>query len=102
MHTIETLQTIHVTKTFISGAALDDKLRLSGYDDDDVAFQKSAISYAQQVILMIEKEKFPKSTILNVSQLDDIDYIVTDIIFEPEIEKKLMDMNISVINVNNS
>lgn len=100
LHAIETLQSIHVTKAFLSGAAVDENLRLSGYNDEDVAFQKSAIVYSQQVILMIEKGKFPKSGFSNVGSIEDVDYIVTDIDLNDEYKRQLEAANVQLVDAN--
>ncbi|MGM0125572.1 hypothetical protein IGI37_002971 [Enterococcus sp. AZ194] len=100
LHTIETLKSIHVTKAFLSGAALDERLRLSGYNDEDVAFQKSAIVYSQQVILMLENGKYPKSGFSNVGSIEDIDSIVTDVVFDDERTRQLESANVKLVDAN--
>ncbi|CAM3301173.1 DeoR/GlpR family DNA-binding transcription regulator [Vagococcus fessus] len=99
LHTMETLKSIHVKKAFLSGAALDSKFRLSGYTDEDVAFQKNAILYSEQVVLMIEKGKFPKSGFSIVGNIEEVDYIVTDIPLNSELVRKLEAVDVQLIEV---
>lgn len=76
--TAEMLRDFHVSKSFISGAALSSQLILSGYYDDDVEFQKNAIAAAQETILMIDSSKFGQTAIFTVAPLSQFDYLITD------------------------
>lgn len=76
--TVQMLTQFHVSKAFISGAALSEQLILAGYNEHDIAFQKNAIQAADQTILMVDHKKFGTPAIYSVCSLDEIDYLVTD------------------------
>lgn len=78
------LKDFHVSKAFLSGAALSSQYILSGYHDDDVEFQRNAIGAAQEVILMINSNKFNQTAILNVAHVSEVDYLITDKELPPE------------------
>lgn len=77
-HTVSLLKDFHVSKAFLSGAALSGNYVLSGYYDEDVAFQKAALSAAQETILMMDHSKFNKTAILSVAPLSKFDCLITD------------------------
>jgi DeoR/GlpR family transcriptional regulator of sugar metabolism len=87
--TAKMLGDFHVNKAFISGAALSENLILTGYYDDDVAFQKMAIASAKETVLMIDSSKFGKAAILAVAHLSEVDYLVTDKVLDKD-ERKLI------------
>ena len=76
--TVHMLTQFHVSKAFISGAALSEQLILAGYNEHDIAFQKNAIQAADQTVLMADHRKFSTPAIYSVCRLDEIDYLVTD------------------------
>jgi DeoR/GlpR family transcriptional regulator of sugar metabolism len=83
-YTTSSLGNFHVDKAFLSGAALNDDFVLTGYYEDDVAFQKQALSSSKSAILMIDSSKFGKSAIQAVSPLSAFQYLVTDADLGPE------------------
>lgn len=72
------LKDFHVSKAFLSGAALSRQFILTGYYDDDVEFQKNALTAAGKVILMIDSSKFEQTAIFNVAPLSMVTYLITD------------------------
>lgn len=82
--TAKMVEDFHVSKSFISGAALSSQFVLSGYYDDDVEFQKKAIAAAQETVLMIDSSKFGQTTIFTVAPLSQFDYLITDKSLEME------------------
>lgn len=76
--TAEALKAFHLSKAFLSGAALSSQWILSGYYQDDVDFQKNAMSAADEIILMIDSSKFGQNAVFSVSSLSAFDYIITD------------------------
>ncbi|MDL2301746.1 DeoR/GlpR family DNA-binding transcription regulator [Lachnospiraceae bacterium OttesenSCG-928-D06] len=73
-----TLQEFHVSKAFLSGAALSKDFILSGYYDEDIAFQKAAFHAAHKTVLMIDHSKFDQTAIFSVAPLSDFNYLITD------------------------
>lgn len=88
--TITQLKQFHVSKAFLSGAALSDNFIVSGYYDEDVAFQKAALAAAQESILMIDHSKFEQTAIFSIAPLSKFDYLITD--------KKLDDKDIDYLS----
>jgi DeoR/GlpR family transcriptional regulator of sugar metabolism len=86
----------HVNKAFISGAALSKDLILTGYYDDDAAFQKRAIASARESVLMIDSSKFGQTAVLSVARLSELDYLVTDKIFDKEERKAIVRTGIKI------
>jgi DeoR/GlpR family transcriptional regulator of sugar metabolism len=76
--TASSLGQFHVDKAFLSGAALNDAFILTGYYDDDVAFQKQSITSSKTAILMIDSSKIRKSAVQTVSPISACRYLVTD------------------------
>jgi DeoR/GlpR family transcriptional regulator of sugar metabolism len=72
------LKDFHVSKAFLSGAALSTQFILTGYYQDDVEFQQTALSAAQEIILMIDSSKFGQTAVFSVTQLSNFDYLITD------------------------
>lgn len=72
------LQDFYVSKAFLSGAALSTEFILTGYYQDDVDFQKNALSAAQEVILMIDSSKFGQTAVFSICDLSPFDYLITD------------------------
>lgn len=95
--TTKMMEEVHVNKAFISGAAISDQLMITGYYDDDVAFQKTAMQCADEIILMLDSSKFGKNALLTVAHLSDMDYLVTDRSFPKEQIKEISAMNVSYI-----
>lgn len=95
--TTKMMQEVHVNKAFISGAAISEQLVITGYYDDDVAFQKTALQCADKIILMLDSSKFEKNALLTVADLSDMDYLVTDKAFSKEKIKEITVMNVSYI-----
>lgn len=95
--TVKMLGNFHVNKAFISGAAITKALVLSGYYDDDVAFQKTAIQSADESILMIDSSKFGQAAILSVAHLSELDYLVTDKVFSKEEQESIVQRGVKII-----
>ncbi|MDR1549946.1 MAG: DeoR/GlpR family DNA-binding transcription regulator [Hungatella sp.] len=95
--TTKMMQEIHANKAFISGAAISEQLMITGYYDDDVAFQKTALQCADEIILMLDSSKYGKNALLTVAHLSDMDYLVTNQAFPKEQLKEFTAMNISYI-----
>jgi DeoR/GlpR family transcriptional regulator of sugar metabolism len=97
--TVKMLGDFRINKAFISGAALSEDLILTGYYDDDVAFQKSAIASAKESILMIDSSKFGQAAVLSVARLSDLDYLVTDKVFDEEEGRAVAQTGIKIVSL---
>ncbi len=78
------LKDFYVSKAFLSGAALSTEFILTGYYQDDVEFQKNALSAAQEIILMIDSSKFGQTAVFAITSLSAFDYLITDKALSPE------------------
>lgn len=76
--TASLLKEFHVSKAFLSGAALSENYIVTGYYDEDVAFQRAMLEAAQKSILMIDHSKFNQAAVFSVAPLADFDYLITD------------------------
>ena len=88
--TVSLLKEFHVTKAFLSGAALSENYIVTGYYDEDVAFQRALLAATQKSILMIDHSKFNHAAVFSVAPLADFDYLITD--------KELSEEALSYIN----
>lgn len=91
------LQDFYVSKAFLSGAALSSEFMLTAYYQDDVDFQKNALSAAEKVILMIDSSKFGQTAVFSVCDLIPFDYLITDRQFSREELSRLKAANTKYI-----
>jgi len=96
--TAKMMKEVHVNKVFISGAAINEQLVVTGYYDDDVVFQQTALECAKESILMVDSSKFEKTAILTVSHLSGMNYLVTDKVLSKEQARKIAEINVSYIH----
>ena len=97
--TTQMLSGFHVNKSFLSGAAISEKLVLTGYFEDDVAFQKMSIGCAGETILMADSSKFGQSATLSVAHLSEIDYLITDLKLSEEETRALVAQGTKILVV---
>ncbi len=95
--TTKMMQEVHVHKAFLSGAAINGEMIITGYYDDDVAFQKTALECGDEIILMLDSSKYGKNALLTVAHLSQMDYLVTDQAFSKEQLKEITAMNVTYI-----
>lgn len=76
--TVSMLTQFHVSKAFLSGASLSEQFMLTGYNEYDIAFQKNAITAAEQTILMVDHRKFSSPAVYSVCNISSVDYLITD------------------------
>ena len=72
------LQNFHIDKVFLSGAALNEDLQLSAYYENDMLFQQHALRCARKTIVLLDQGKYPVTALYAVSNLQDVDCLVTD------------------------
>lgn len=96
-HTATMLKDFHVNKAFISGAALSENYILTGFYDDDVIFQKTAIEAAKQTVLMLDYSKFEQTAILSVAHLSNIDYLVTDKKLDSQAKAEIAGLGVKLV-----
>ena len=72
------LQNFYIDKAFLGGAALNEDMQLSAYYENDMQFQRHAIRCARKVILLLDQGKYPITSLYAVSDLREIDCLITD------------------------
>lgn len=92
------LSQFRVDKTFISGAALDSTLTLLADHENNLRFQQTAIECADTSILLLDKHKYPVRGLYTVSDLSNIDYLVSDINFTEPDELKLKQLKVKILH----
>ncbi len=76
--TAEMIKDFHVSKAFLSAAAISRHNILTAYYDYDAAFQQNALEAAQEVILLVDSSKFGETAVFNVGNLSEFDYLITE------------------------
>ena len=72
------LKNIKVDKTFLGADAIHPDGVISNVNIDEVAIKKAMIEAADQTILLADSTKFSKSGFFKVSELLDLDVVITD------------------------
>lgn len=97
--TTKALTDFHVDKAFLSGAALSDSLMLTGFYDDDISFQKAAMAAAKETVLMIDSSKFYTASVLQVTHVSALHYLVTDKQFTGEEKERILATGVRIVSV---
>ncbi len=95
--TTNTLNNFHVSKAFLSGVALSDDFILSGFYEDDVAFQKATIKAAHESILLLDYSKFNKTAIFSIAPINAFDTLITNKILSEEEQEQLFQNKVNYI-----
>ncbi len=67
---------------FFSTHALDDNGKITDYSDIETSLRRVMMKNAKTTVFMCDSSKFSKTSAFNVTTLDKIDYIVTDVKLE--------------------
>lgn len=87
--TVTALQTFHVNKAFLSAAALDRQMRITAFREDDMLFQRQAISCADKTYILLNQSKFPSSGLFSVCSVYDVSGLVSDAPFDSAIIRQM-------------
>lgn len=98
-YTANSLQIFHVSKAFISGAALDKNLNVFAFREDDMRFQQQAAKNAETVCLLVNGSKYPKSALFSVFSATQANYLITDLVFNPRSFEELKAAQTCLIKV---
>ena len=74
------LREIHADAAFISAAAIDQRLSVTAFKEDDMLFQRQAIASSNKAYILMNSSKFPSSSLYHVCKCQEIDGLVTDAI----------------------
>ncbi|MCL2216752.1 MAG: DeoR/GlpR family DNA-binding transcription regulator [Defluviitaleaceae bacterium] len=96
--TTEMMRKVHVDKAFLSGAAINNDLVVTGYYDDDVAFQQTALKCAGETVLMVDSSKFENTAVLTVSHLSQMKFLVTDKMLSNELNRHIASLNVIYVH----
>lgn len=96
-YTMQSLKSFHVNKAFISGAAFSDDWTLSGYYEDDVAFQKEIVDTVQSTVLLLDSSKLHKTAVLSVCHVSKVHYLVTDAALPEEGREYLRTVDVTLL-----
>lgn len=97
--TNNTLSSLKVDKIFLATNAIDSNGTLSTPDIEQAYVKKTMINMGKEIFLLCDSSKFGRQSFSRFGSISDIDYIITDTGFDPDILKDL-DMNeITVITV---
>lgn len=97
--TCETLRQFHPDKALLSGAALNEKMQLTAYYEDDMSFQQEAIRCAKSTVLLLDKAKYPSTGLFAVGDMSRITYLVTDAGLPEHGQELLRKRNVNLITV---
>lgn len=95
--TADMMKTIHTNKAFLSGAALNKKMELTAFYERDMQFQQTAMENTDETVLLLDSGKYPKSGVMKVSDLSDVRYMVTDIVFSQEQKQLLEEKEVQLV-----
>lgn len=98
-YTYKTLREFHPDKAFLSGAALNEEMELTGYYESDICFQQEAIRCAKSTILLLDKAKYPSTGLFSAGGLSRVAYVVTDAVLPEEGQERLRKQNVTLIFV---
>ena len=76
-------------KALLSGAALNERMQLTAYYENDMCFQRESIQCAKATVLLLDKAKYPATGLFTVGDMSQVQYLVTDAEF-PEREQQLL------------
>lgn len=96
--TVKMMEEANVNKAFISGAAFNDQLVVTGYYDDSVSFQQAALRCSEKAVLMLDSSKFDRTAFFTVSHLSSMDFLVTDKALSRDQALKIAALNVSYIH----
>ena len=97
--TNNTLSSLKVDKIFLATNAVDSNGTLSTPDIEQAYVKKTMINMGKEIFLLCDSSKFGRQSFSRFGSISDIDYIITDTVFDPDILKDLNMNEITVITV---
>lgn len=76
--TVGQVRSLHADIAFLSPAAVDDELQVTGYIEDDVQFKQAIASRCPRCCLFLERDRLGKTALLDIAHVYDFDTVVTD------------------------
>ena len=73
---------------FFSSYALDDSGKITDYSDMETSLRKVMLENSKTKVFMCDSTKFSKTSSYNVTDLDSVDYIITDEPFDCKFKAK--------------
>ncbi len=72
---------------FFSAAALNEQGKITDYSDMETSLRKVMLENSKTKVFMCDSSKFSKTSSFNVTDLDNIDYVITDVPFNTKNSK---------------
>ncbi|MCR5746999.1 MAG: DeoR/GlpR family DNA-binding transcription regulator [Lachnospiraceae bacterium] len=95
--TLETIGQYHMDKAFISCNGLDMESGITEGNDDTVSVKQAAIEASDKIYLVVDSEKFGRTSFSQVCDLSRIDVLITDRKPSKEWLDRLKELNIRII-----
>lgn len=67
---------------FFSAAALSDRGKITDYSDMETSLRKVMLENSKTKVFMCDSSKFSKTSSFNVTDLNNVDYVISDVQFE--------------------
>ena len=67
---------------FFSASALDERGKITDYSDMETSLRKVMLENSKTKVFMCDHSKFAKTSSYNVTDLDNVDYLITDVAFD--------------------
>ncbi len=99
-YTYESLGRFHPDKAFLSGAALNEKMQLTAYYENDMCFQRESIQCAKSAVLLLDKAKYPAAGLFTVGDMSQVQHLVTDAEFSQHQQELLRKLGVNLIPAN--
>lgn len=97
--TVAQMKNLRADISFLSPSAINEKLEITAYKEQDAELQKEIIRSCKKNVLLIEKNKYPEIAMWRVNLATDYDEIITELSFDPEQEKYLLQNKVRLIRI---
>lgn len=92
-----TLKSLNANKAIISCKGFDIEKGFTESNELEAQVKKMMIEIADQVYMIADHTKMNKTALVNIAQLDDIDFIFTDKILPPSQENAIREKNVEIV-----
>jgi DeoR/GlpR family transcriptional regulator of sugar metabolism len=75
---VDMIKSFHVDMAIFSCKGVDLEFGLTDSNDDDAEIKKAIIASAKKKILTVDRSKFDRTSLVNISDVDVVDMVVTD------------------------
>lgn len=93
----EILSRFIVNKAFLSVSNLSLRMGLTDYPQKEVIIQQTMMKHSKEVIVLANSQKFETTSLIKVSELNDVKLIITDSKLNKDIYETYKEHNIEII-----